>query len=368
MKKVFILITFFIFSIMQCAFAIDFEDAIFPELATSGRALAMGNAYVAKADDSSSVFYNPAGLGTVRNTHFHISNFHFEVNRGFIFSGTGGSIVNASKNITKIFSLDGTRQVLRNNVGKIAHSRFHMLPNFTSRYFSFGYLLAKRTRAVVTDVASTTGFEYADRFDHGPYAALNISLFGGIFKAGFSTIFLNRKELIGTADPNVTISTASNVYKKGNAFISTLGGKITLPFVFLPTFAATVHNVLKQDFKNASGAGIPDSIKQSMDVGFSITPQMGSSSRIHFEVDYKDLSNQFTDVSSKRKILLGTELDFGRIFYVRLGYGDGFGSFGLGVKSQKLEFDITTYAVDTTTASFRGHEDRRFALSLSSGF
>ena len=32
-----------------------------------------------------------------------------------------------------------------------------------------------------------------------------------------------------------------------------------------------------------------------------------------------------------------------------------------------LEFDLTTYAVDTTTSEFRGEEDRRFALSLSFG-
>ncbi|MBC7713022.1 MAG: hypothetical protein H7177_06770 [Rhizobacter sp.] len=368
MKKSFLLLTIIIFSITQSAFAIDFEDAVFPELATSGRALAMGNAYLSKADDASSAFYNPAGLGTVRNTHFHISNFHFEVNRGLLSSGTGGTISDATKNVSKMFSLDGTREVLKNNVGKIAHSRFHMLPNFTSRFFSFGYLLSKRTRAVVTDATIPTGFEYADRLDHGPYAALNISLFGGIFKAGISTIFLNRKELIGTADPAATLSVGSNSYKKGNAFISTVGGRITLPIVFLPTFSATLHNALKQDFKNGSTAGVPDSIKQSMDVGFSVTPQMGNASRIHLELDYKDLSNQFSTVSSKRKLLVGMELDFSRIFFVRAGLGDGFGSFGLGVKSQKLEFDITTYAVDTTAASFRGHEDRRFALSLSSGF
>ena len=243
-----------------------------------------------------------------------------------------------------------------------------MLPNITTRYFSAGYLLAKRSRAVVTDTASTTGFEFADRLDHGPYAALNISLFGGILKSGISTIFLNRKELIGKADPSATLTVGSNSYKKGNAFISTFGNKVTLPIVFLPTFSMNLHNALKQKFGNARGAGAPETIKQSMDIGFSVTPQMGSSSRIHFEVNYKDLTKQYDDVSSKRKILVGMELDFARTFFIRAGYGDGFGSFGLGVKSKKLEFDISTYAVDTTSSSFRGKEDRRFALSLSSGF
>lgn len=368
MRKCLFTLIFSFFTGTNCAFAIDFEDAIFPELATSGRALAMGNAFISKVDDASAAFYNPAGLGTVRNTHFHLSNFHLEVNKGLMTAGTGGALTDASKNVTKMFSLDGTREVLKENQGKIAHSRFHMLPNFTSRYFSFGYLLAKRTRAVVTSSTLATGFEYADRFDHGPYAALNISLFGGIFKVGASTIFLNRKELIGTADPVATLSIGSNSYKKGNAFISTAGAKITLPITFLPTFSANIHNALKQEFKGDSAVGTPDNIKQSMDVGFSVTPQIGNASRIHFEVNYKDIANEFTEVAASRKLLLGMELDFSRVFFVRFGYGDGFGSFGLGIKSQKLEFDLSTYAVDTSSASFRGHEDRRFSLSLSSGF
>ncbi len=365
MKKSALLLTFFIFS--QSVFAIDFEDAVFPELATSGRALAMGNAFISKVDDASAAFYNPAGLGTVRYSHLHLSNFHLEVNKGLLSAGTGGAITDALKNTTKMFSLDGTREVLKDNVGKISHSRFHMLPNFTSRYFSFGYLLAKRTRATVVD-DSTAGFEFADRLDHGPYAALNISLFGGVFKAGVSTIFLNRKEIIGTADPAATLTVADNAYKKGNAFIGTAGAKITLPIVFLPTFSATMHNAFKQDFKNGRGAGVPDSIKQSIDVGFSVTPQISNNSRIHFEMNYKDLSNEFSSVSASRKFLLGMEIDISRVFFIRAGYGDGFGSFGLGVKSRKLEFDLTTYAVDTSSAKFRGEEDRRFALSLSSGF
>lgn len=365
MKKSILLLTFFIFS--QAAFAIDFEDAVFPELATSGRALAMGNAFISKVDDASAAFYNPAGLGTVRYPHLHLSNFHLEVNKGLLSAGTGGAIGDALKNSTKMFSLDGTREVLKDNIGTISHSRFHMLPNFTSRYFSFGYLLAKRSRATVVDLTST-GFEYADRLDHGPYAALNISLFGGVFKAGISTIFLNRKEVIGTADPAATLTIGDNSYKKGNAFIGTAGTKLTLPIVFLPTFSATLHNAFKQDFKNGRGAGVPDSIKQTIDVGFSVTPQIGNNSRIHLEINYKDLSSEFDNVSASRKFLAGMEIDISRVFFIRAGYGDGFGSFGLGVKSKKLEFDLTTYAVDTSSAKFRGKEDRRFALSLSSGF
>ncbi len=348
--------------------AITFEDAVFPELATSARALAMGNAYVAKVDDSSAVFYNPAGLGTVRYPHLHLSNFHIELNKGFISSATGGTIGNAFSSLPKAFSLDGTRQLLVKNPGVTSHSSLHALPNFTSRYFSMGYLLSKKTRTIVTSTTSLTGFEYADRFDHGPYAAINFSLAGGVFKAGASALLLQRKEVIGSANPNATINLSPNAYQKGSMVNLTAGAKLTLPVTFLPTFAVNMHNALNKGFSGASGAGAPTKIPRGYDVGFSVTPQIGTNTRIHLEVDYKDISKAYTGVSTTRKILVGAELDFSRVFFFRVGYGDGFGSAGLGIKSRKLEFDLTTYAVDTTTSAFRGHEDRRFALSISSGF
>jgi hypothetical protein len=367
MRLVAFTIITFLYSINAFAI-IGFEDAIFPELATSGRALAMGNAFLSKVDDASAAFYNPAGLGTVRYPHFHLSNFSIETNKGALSAATDGSLTTALGNTSKMATLDGMRQLLLTHPGTLAHSRLHALPNFTTRYFSFGYLLAKRTRATVLDPLSATGFEFADRLDHGPYAALNLSLFGGIIKAGVSAIILSRKELAATADPAATTVISPNSYYKGIGMITTFGARITLPFNLLPAFSATMHNGLNKPFGSPSGAGAPTTIPRSIDVGASITPQIGTATRIHLEADYKDLTMEFSDVTMTRRLLLGMELDFGRVYFFRLGYGDGFGSAGLGVRSKKLEFDLTTYAVDTTTSGFRGHEDRRFVLSISSGF
>ena len=105
-----------------------------------------------------------------------------------------------------------------------------------------------------------------------------------------------------------------------------------------------------------------------MDVGFSLTPQIGKTTRIHLEVNLKDSQNAYGDVASSRKVAFGAEIDFGRRVFLRYGYGDGFGSGGIGLRAKQLEFDLTTYAVDATSNEFRGQEDRRYAISLSSGF
>ena len=124
-------------------FGIAFNDAIFPELATSGRALAMGNAFNCLVNDSNSAFYNPAGLGSVRVPHIHISNFNLETNNGWFDSATGGSLLDLFGNFFKGFSLDGTRELLNNNVGVVSYNSYHLMPNVVIKHLTAGYLFSK---------------------------------------------------------------------------------------------------------------------------------------------------------------------------------------------------------------------------------
>lgn len=345
---------------------IRFEDATYPELATNGRALAIGNAFICKVDDSSSVFYNPAGLGTVRWTHFHLTNIHLETNKGLLDAGAGGNVTQISKDATKGFSTDGSRQLLLQHRGKMTHNRFNIMPNFTARYISFGYLYSNQKRATIGEHEDAL-FEFAEREDKGPYLALNISLFGGVIKFGGTMIYLRRKEIIDERDRNEEVNLEKGDYKRGRAPIGVGGVRVTLPIVFLPTFAATFHNALGKEFTPESSGGAPTAIARAVDVGFSITPQIGKVFRVHLEYNFKDVGNRYQDVDKKRKNVFGIEFDFARKMFVRFGYADGYGSAGVGIKSRRLEFDLTTYAVDTSSTQYRGEEDRRFALTLSSG-
>ena len=347
--------------------SLGFEDAVFPELATSGRALAMGNAFISRVDDSLAAFYNPAGLGTIRYQHLHISNLHLESNNGFLNSGTSGTAAAVPTDFIKSFTIDGTRQLLLEHIGTLSNARFQVMPNFTTRYFTAGYLVSKIQRAYMGNYNSGEQYEYASRLDYGPYVGMNLSLFGGVLKFGGSAIYLARNEAVSTASATTTLDIKDGDYKKGTAVIITGGAKLTLPIIALPSFSATLHNVAATKF-SPRAAGAPTQIAQTLDGGFSLTPQIGVTSRVHFEVNYKDIMQKYKNVSVARKILLGMEFDFSRVMFVRFGYGDGFGSAGLGIKSKHLEFDLTTYAVDTTTSAFRGREDRRFAMTLSSGF
>ena len=57
-----------------------------------------------------------------------------------------------------------------------------------------------------------------------------------------------------------------------------------------------------------------------------------------------------------------------RKMFVRFGFGDGWGSGGVGVRNKDFQFDLTTYAIEASDEGYREKEDRRYAISISQGF
>ncbi|MCO4753357.1 MAG: hypothetical protein KC478_02690 [Bacteriovoracaceae bacterium] len=349
---------------------LDFEDAAYPELMTSSRALAMGNAYMNKVDDSWSAFYNPAGLGTVRGVQFHLTNIHLETNNGYLdVTGGSGSFLDSTSNYTKAFKADGLRDLLADDPGKMSHARVALFPNITFRGLTLGWLYSQQNRGRLK--SATADFELAERVDWGPVIALNLSLFGGVVKFGISGTYLTRKQIqkdFGASDPTTIDEDVD--YKKGSMTYLVAGTRITLPVFMLPTFSVVYRNSSNGQWYDTELGGAPDKIPQTIDGGFSITPYTARNARLHLEVNYKDMGNFYEDVGMKRKLLVGMEFDWARTFFFRLGAGDGWGSGGIGVRNKRFIFDLTTYAIEASRESnaYREEEDRRYVLSIASGF
>lgn len=362
--KTLLLILFVILS--RPAFALlDFEDHAFPEFVTSARALALGNAYLNKVDDSWSAFYNPAGLGTVRKPQFHIFNGHMEASSGLLDVIGNGPATDVPGKYVDSFDVEDFRTELAQHQGKLAHSRFNLFPNITVRGLTLGYFYSQRNRAIINDDV-TNNFEVAERRDQGPVMSLTASLFGGVLKVGATALYLNRKQLYKSFGPSEPTVISDADYKKGSSFQLTAGTRLTLPWTLLPTFSAVLRNATDSDFDGESGQ-TPDPIEQTVDLGFSITPQIGQRTRLHLEVNLKDVGNAYR-TDTKRRAAAGMELDFNRRIFLRAGWGDGWGSGGIGVRTRTFILDLTTYAVDRSLDGFREEEDRRWVISLSSGF
>lgn len=346
---------------------LDFEDAAFPEFVTSARALALGNAYLCKVDDSWSAFYNPAGLGTVRRPSFHLLNMHLETSTAYMNAVGGGAATDIPKNVSNSFDVQEMREMLLKNRGKLSHARANFFPNFTLRGMTLGYLFSQRNRAIVEKDVDGGNYEVAERRDHGPVFALNLPMFGGVFKVGASAVYLFRREFEKNFASTDIVTIDKDVDQKtGRGLQLTAGARLTLPVTALPTLAVVLRNATQNDWESVGKGGAPTLIRQTLDVGASVTPQISKVTRIHMELNFKDLNNAY-DTASQRRIGAGMELDFNRRIFLRAGYGDGWGSGGIGVRSRTFIFDFTTYAIDRSLDGFRKDEDRRFVLSLSSG-
>jgi len=99
---------------------------------TSIRKMAMGGAYVALADDHSTVFLNPAGLANLPNPRVHLLPLLLEV----------------SDDPAKIYSSDDRSSVSNVSLdslsvlaGKNIYGRSQVAPLFTIPYFGFGFLI-----------------------------------------------------------------------------------------------------------------------------------------------------------------------------------------------------------------------------------
>jgi hypothetical protein len=346
------------------SFAIGFEDMVFGELVPTARAYGLGNAYMNKVDDAWSSFYNPAGLGTVRAASFHLGNFHMEGNKGSL-DVLGGPASEYPDKISSLLDVADTYNILKDRPGTLIQNRGAIYPNFTMRFLSIGYMYSVQRRATLE--TTTSPYEYAFRRDHGPVMAANISLMGGILKFGASAVYINRKELIKDFANGSPIVINDSDYKNGDMMYVTGAAKLSLPMFALPAISVVVRNTSADDF-SGSASERPNRIRQQVDMALSFTPQIGTMSRVHLEAVYRDLHRGHPEVDSKRRVAAGIEIDYARSIFVRAGYGDSYGSFGIGVRSRSVIVDLATYAVDTTNGSWRGKEDRRFAMTLSSGF
>ncbi len=342
---------------------LEFNDAVFPELVASARALAMGNAFMNKVDDPSASFYNPAGLGTVRYATFHLNNVQLELNRDWFKLSSRSNGLEDFGSFYKSFDADYLRRRLLANTGKSTYGRIQFSPNLTSRYFTLGFLASKRSKAYLGN-ETTDLFQYRQRVDVGPYIGMNISLLGGVLKLGATAVFLRRKEAFKEQNRQQTFNLVENDFQKGSMNYIISAVRLTLPIRFIPTFSARVNNSGNKDFQ---GSDAPDKIQSTTDFAFSLTPRITSATTVHMEINYKDAFKKYTDIKTKRKWNTGLEVDYMRKVFFRLGYADGFGSFGFGIASKTLRCDITSYAIDKSDSSFRGEQERRFIFSLSSG-
>ncbi len=121
--------------LMSLAFGLWADDPVFKETGIGARAMAMGNSYVALANDYSAVFWNPAGLGftPVREIQIGIDGTRLQTQADF---GSSGDDI--TKNRMRLSHAGMVRAVPASQGGLSYAVGFSSPINFDNTYSYFG--------------------------------------------------------------------------------------------------------------------------------------------------------------------------------------------------------------------------------------
>ncbi len=322
---------------------------------SSVRALGMGDAFTAVANDDSSLFYNPAGLARVRGLNLKV----FDLD-------AGASGLSAYK---KFISIKGTdtgsnyADKIQEFYGEHVWTGVGGEAMFTMPMFGFGAYdhLSSTLRInnpvypqIHTRIINDYGYVMGFGAPVSPFMHLGLDL-KYIKRTGTDTVF--GPSFIADLDPK-TITDSVSGWGTGYGF--DLGTTFIIP---APFFSAALSvawkNVGGIEFNSATGSKIP-SEPNNITAGAAIsvdTPIVSVTPAVDFQ-NLNDANMQLT-----RKVNLGIEIGL-PLIDIRGGFHEGYYTAGLGLNMGLFRVDAATYGVEL--GDYPGQiEDRRYVVQFT---
>lgn len=350
------------------------------------RPLAMGNAFVAVADDYNSLFYNPAGLARLKEWDGEFINPSAEVSANTLNGGRDTvSLLNSSSSKSSSDQIQSILDLLEKNTGKTQHFALGLTPHlvFPGLGFGVGFDL-NTTLAVHREIATDINFgpQIIAPFD----MAFNLledrlSIGGGlkvVAQGGVDREFSinDIQALTKTAAANsdgadaATQSKASKLqdYVNGGIGVGADFGLLFTPIkTMAPTLGLSILDFGGTPYKkmNISGTalGAPAPRLPSVNMGLSLRPWESGPMYLLTAID-ADAVNQ--PVHYSKKVNLGAEWGYGSIIKVETGLHQGELSAGFEFDVFLLSIRFVTYAEQLGTVAGQDDNlrDRRYALQL----
>jgi hypothetical protein len=358
----------------------------------SPRALGMGNAFVAVANDYSALFYNPAGLAFRESGELNLS---FDVGATTTFASFGKDISNASA--TKGSETDKQNAIfsaIQKQYGESFGGRF-TAPNgiYVGQGWGIGFIPADVSVELTPNqpvaisstiyMDTTFAFGWADTFKDIENAKVAWGVTGKMINRGYFSKSVDAIELV--ADSNLV---KTSDLKEGY-FIDADIGFLYKPHIpeddgiyswfrlARPTFGAVIKNVVDADAmgslklfnKNADSNSKPGKLTRVIDIGSRWEyPSMW----IFGGRGVLDIKNIMHPAFNLRKGLhLGFEFDWTMTSWwkgsYRVGLSQGYLTAGLSAMFTWFNFDIVTYGEDVGTFS-TPKENRLFLTRFSMNF
>jgi hypothetical protein len=366
-------------SLLILLFSLELEAREFSYLARSPRALLMGDAYTAMADDEYTLFYNPAALGRNKgvsassiNPSFGLPDVYHDLSRFQKFPSTAAGITNKIMEYpiymqtaafpTLKLSHFGMTLFANNKTSLVLHNAIHPMVDLNYRY----------DRGFIAGFAYNVGTgAYSDKPKRNTRAKITT---GKRLSTGVAIKHVNRQgvqnqfDLFGTTLLNKISSGAVDAaalktalgYSTGDGWGVDLGSEFAYASGnSLFTAGASVLDIGDTYFKKTAGTGtIP---KQEMAVNTGVAYKQDFS-----VFDYTlsaDLHPMFSYVSFARQFHFGAEVSMPLVSAFG-GWSEGYFSYGASIKLWPIKLTTGFYGVETGT-KYRQQQAKRFILYLS---
>ncbi|WP_141735331.1 conjugal transfer protein TraF [Oligoflexus tunisiensis] len=339
------------------------ENLEFHRIYRSPYYLGRGDTGVATADFQEAIFYNPAGLAQGKGLY-----------KETVLISPSLQVSTKTKDLVRqvLLQEDNDPDTLRGYLGRNLHLGFSNFTGIVFRRAAVGVLVSSDTNVMLAKSPDERGLETL----HADAVANRVAVFSA------AEGFFNQKLLVGVtgkyimrneASVDVGVLDSSNISDQLNsndAEISRNGVGVDIGLMYDPgkspwRFGLHVENAGTTKLAAAESGVSSRRLPQIVTFGtaFDLTTRMSS---MLIQADFRDVGGAVEKDVFKR-LHLGSELQFARIFGFMGGLNQGYPTAGLFLNLYVMRFDIGAYTEEVgSSAGVR--PDQRLFFRLKAGF
>ncbi len=326
------------------------------EFYNNSRSLGMGGCSVAITSDDTSLYRNPANMGSLRDLY------------GTVLDPESEGTSNLTATQIDIASVMGT---LASKPDTYYRHKTQLSPVIVRRNVGFGFIYKNEISAEITSAAPTVmNTKYVN--DMGAIFGTNLRLFDGRIKIGAAVRAINRIEVTNDVLSTTGPTDLQTIGSEGTALAYDAGILFQAPWTYLPTIGAVVHDVGDTIFDKKDGlrmttATRPATVKQSVDAAIAFFPIHSNQFRSVWTFEYSDITNSRNDTDSAKRMHVGFELNARDILFLRLGYNQRYMTAGFEIATENIVWQVSSYGEEIGTAT-TPREDRRLNVKFAVRF
>jgi hypothetical protein len=363
-RKKILLVSIFLLS--GILFAKDIFAGELPVFYKGIRPLGMGGAFTAVADDENAMFYNPAGLNSIKGLGgVAVFNPYVEANKDVkSFYNDVKDIADAQTNSEQSAL---AADLLDKWLGKHVHLRAGMFPNVTFHNFGIGFLGQATFDGEVHNPLGVNTLQLRGGYDLALLVsgAYGFNVLNGPLQVGITGKVVDRRMLDQTYTTRELVE--QNGIDLGRDLQSGRGVGVDLGAIYsLPVFLEPAVGVSLQNIGDVN-LGDAGKLEQQMNLGAALHPPVGFG-KLLIAVDIIDLTNQLgEDHDLAKRINMGVEYKFPMLVLLRAGLHQGYPSYGFTVDLWVLKASYAYY-IEEIGAYAGQRPDRRNMAQISFGF